>query len=271
MNIRVTFDDREHAIKEAFTACIAGREDVQMDSRRLDMGDIIIQPAQSTTPLVVVERKQVTDLMSSLFDGRLAEQCSRMQQWKAEQTVADVWTVLIVEGCAGADTFRATNPEVRYRHFLKTYIQLALDANPVCNHLILRTTSVEETATVLLTLHKTVTAGVDGANRVLVLPRKSQSDPFVRHLSCTQGVSVQRAMRIRERYQNVFHLGKAMETNPYGTIDVLKGIIGSVKVAVRLLEDLGHTCPRVNQKRPRRTHSSPTTPEHSPASSGTGS
>ena len=111
-----SFDDREHTLKAAFAQRIQGRDDIRMESTRLNMGDVVIQKTD-TSPLIVVERKQVFDLMSSLFDGRLAEQCSRMRQWQAEQTEGDVWMVMIVEGAVLPKQFRGTHdPDVRFRH-----------------------------------------------------------------------------------------------------------------------------------------------------------
>jgi ERCC4-type nuclease len=251
------FDDREHAAKVAFAARIKGRDDIAMESRRLDMGDIIIQDSNAVSPVIIVERKQVADLMNSLFDGRLAEQCSRMQQWKAEHKPGDVWTVIIVEGCASVDTFRASNPDNRFRHFVKTYLQLVLDGKPLEHHLVLRTGAVEETAALLLTLRKTIIAGLTTTNRLLQcsMPRKTQSDAFVRHLCCTQGISVQRALRIKERFCSVTHLGEAVATDLDGTLDFLKDAIGSGKVAARLLEDLGHSLPSAVVSKKRKTQS----------------
>ena len=249
----VTFDDREHAVRAAFAGRIQGREDVVVECRRLEMGDVHIQCG---SPLIVVERKQVSDLMSSLFDGRLAEQCSRMRQWQSEQATGEVWTVVIVEGCAGPETFRAKDPDAKFRHqaafcgvpkkrpvvhFVKTCLQLALDAQPAECRLVLRTTSVDETAALLLTLHKTITAGVETAKRAWTggMPRKTQSNAVVRHLCCTQGVSQQRAQRVHSRYASVMQLSGAFHADPDATVSALTELIGSRKVALRVLEDVG--------------------------------
>jgi ERCC4-type nuclease len=110
-----TFDDREHNLQTAFTKRIQGRTDLHMECKRLNMGDVIIE--KEGGPLIIIERKQVNDLMCSLFDGRLAEQCSRMRQWQAEQASGDIWVVVIVEGIANVDQFRnAADPDSKFRH-----------------------------------------------------------------------------------------------------------------------------------------------------------
>ena len=80
------------------------------------MGDVLIQNGDGSGPLVVVERKQVNDLMNSLFDGRLAEQCSRMRLWQTEQGDGEAWLVVLIEGATDPDQFRATDPDARFRH-----------------------------------------------------------------------------------------------------------------------------------------------------------
>ena len=82
-----------------FADLCAGRVDVQPEIRRLDMGDVLIQPADGPGPAIIVERKHVTDAVSSAFDGRLEEQWSRLVQWQDQHRLPDgvpnhltVWT-----------------------------------------------------------------------------------------------------------------------------------------------------------------------------------
>ena len=120
----VTLDDREHGLRRVFALRVEGRSDIRMECRRLDMGDVLIEKTISGPnnalvregPIIVVERKQVMDLMSSLFDGRLAEQCSRMRQYQLEQTAGEVWTVIVVEGVASMENFRNQDPDAKFRH-----------------------------------------------------------------------------------------------------------------------------------------------------------
>ena len=60
------------------------------------------------------------------------------------------------------------------------------------------TCDINESATLLLTLHKTVVAHVSGGPSSSIgseigLPPKRGADPFVRQLCCTKGISVTRA------------------------------------------------------------------------------
>ena len=109
------FDDRESTLQGAFEVRTKERPDVRIERRRLEMGDVVIGTEQAPVA-VIVERKEVTDLMNSLFDGRLAEQCDRMSRWQSEPGNHEVWVVLIIEGVATATTFHALDPDVRFRH-----------------------------------------------------------------------------------------------------------------------------------------------------------
>lgn len=205
------FDDRERELIEAFRQRSVNRTDITMTVRRLDMGDVLVQKQDG--PPVVVERKHVADVMSSLYDGRLAEQWTRMRQWQSLQHPSAAWIVIVVEGVADPSSFpTATDPDAKYRHFLKTYLQMTLMAESAERHLVLRTSSQHETATLLLTLLKTINEGPQRlmqGNAVGDLPRKTRSHVFVRQLCCTQGVSQSRASRLLEKFASLKDLRAA--------------------------------------------------------------
>ena len=232
----LTIDDREAALSRAVQERLESRPNplIQVETRRLDMGpgchcvsvtlgwcDVLIR-TEETGSVIIVERKQVLDLMSSLFDGRLAEQGTRMRQWQNEQTPGTVWLVWIIEGMASTTTFRAADPDARFRHvqnpytcaymvsvsFVKTHVQIALDTNAADQRLLLRTCSTDETASVLMTLNKTihevkckgggcspVTASLPrkSGNRIVLAPTKRNTlftgDVFCLQLCSTRGVS----------------------------------------------------------------------------------
>lgn len=64
------------------------------------------------------------------------------------------WIVFIIEGHPTSQNPQATN----VRYFLKTVLQTALDLQQHPRHLLLSTSDTAETAMVLLTLVKTVSA-----------------------------------------------------------------------------------------------------------------
>jgi hypothetical protein len=130
---RFVFDDRETVLAAAFRARAEGRADVDVVQRRLDLGDVLLDDVAEGGTVVLVERKQVRDLMASFFDGRLAEQCGRMRQWQDDQPPGTAWLAIIVEGIATPATFGRAGgapDDVRYRHFVKTQLQLVLASCP---------------------------------------------------------------------------------------------------------------------------------------------
>ena len=279
--LSVAFDDREHTLYAAFTKRTTQRADIVAESRRLDMGDVLIQkttPDKGTRegPVIIVERKQVHDMMNSLFDGRLAEQCSRMRQYQLEQSAGEVWIVLVVEGTASPGQFRGTNPDGKFRHvqdffpkqseqipdgFVKTHLQLVLDSQPNECRLARRTTNEDETAALILTLHKTITAGVHCTHSAMVrsMPRKTRSDIFLRQLCCTQGISQQRAEQIRLHFPTLGELHRAMQDGSGDFLSKLSQAIGSQCIALRLCTDMGcdmEAPPTTKKRRTGKTQSS---------------
>ena len=77
----VVIDYRE---KELYAKCLALLEvynltkEITISSENLAIGDIIIKDS-SKKELVIIERKSITDLASSISDGRYNEQSLRLQ------------------------------------------------------------------------------------------------------------------------------------------------------------------------------------------------
>ena len=70
-NLRIVIDDRE---KKSGIPDLLKAVGVNVEIKTLPIGDYIVAPE------TVVERKSIQDLMSSIFDGRLFDQCSRLKE-----------------------------------------------------------------------------------------------------------------------------------------------------------------------------------------------
>ena len=70
-NLRIVIDDRE---KKSGIPDLLKAVGVNVEIKTLPIGDYIVAPE------TVVERKSIKDLMSSIFDGRLFDQCSRLKE-----------------------------------------------------------------------------------------------------------------------------------------------------------------------------------------------
>jgi DNA excision repair protein ERCC-4 len=70
-NLRIVIDDRE---KKSGIPDLLKAVGVNIEIKTLPIGDYIVAPE------TVVERKSIQDLVSSIFDGRLFDQCSRLKE-----------------------------------------------------------------------------------------------------------------------------------------------------------------------------------------------
>jgi DNA excision repair protein ERCC-4 len=70
-NLRIVIDDRE---KKSGIPDLLKAVGVNIEIKTIPIGDYIVAPE------TVVERKSIQDLMSSIFDGRLFDQCSRLKE-----------------------------------------------------------------------------------------------------------------------------------------------------------------------------------------------
>jgi len=70
-NIRIVVDEREK--KSGIPGILKGIG-ISLEIKTLPIGDYIVAPE------TVVERKTISDLVSSIFDGRLFDQCNRLKE-----------------------------------------------------------------------------------------------------------------------------------------------------------------------------------------------
>ncbi len=70
-NLRIIVDERERksGIPELLKAI-----GMEIEMKTLSIGDYIVAPE------TIVERKSIKDLMASVFDGRLYDQCNRLKE-----------------------------------------------------------------------------------------------------------------------------------------------------------------------------------------------
>ena len=66
--LRIVVDERE---KKSGIQDFLKKTGINLEIKTLQVGDYIVAPE------TVVERKTISDLASSIFDGRLFEQCNR--------------------------------------------------------------------------------------------------------------------------------------------------------------------------------------------------
>lgn len=77
-NLRIVVDERE---KKSGIPDLLRAVGINLEIKTLPVGDYIVAPE------TIVERKSVSDLISSIFDGRLFDQCSRLKEHFANPVI----------------------------------------------------------------------------------------------------------------------------------------------------------------------------------------
>ncbi len=97
-NLRIIVDERE---RKSGIPNLLKAVGLNLEMKTLPIGDYIVAPE------TVVERKSIRDLMASIFDGRLFDQCSRLKEHFA-------YPIVIVEGNVDEIEEITENPLIFY-------------------------------------------------------------------------------------------------------------------------------------------------------------
>src|SRR3989337_4183530 len=91
--LRIIVDERE---KKSGIPDLLKAVGVNIEMKMLPLGDYIVAPE------TVVERKTINDLVSSIFDGRLFDQCTRLKQHFHNPIILMEGTVVEIEKITGS-------------------------------------------------------------------------------------------------------------------------------------------------------------------------
>jgi len=116
-NLRIIVDERERksGIPELLKSV-----GLNVEMKTLPIGDYIVAPE------TVVERKSIRDLMSSVFDGRLFDQCSRLKEHFA-------FPIILVEGNVDEIEDITDNPLIFYGALSTVAIDFKIPIIPTPN------------------------------------------------------------------------------------------------------------------------------------------
>jgi len=116
-NLRIIVDEREQksGIPELLRSV-----GLNVEMKTLPIGDYIVAPE------TVVERKSIRDLMSSVFDGRLFDQCSRLKEHFA-------FPIILVEGNVDEIEEITDNPLIFYGALSTVAIDFKIPIIPTPN------------------------------------------------------------------------------------------------------------------------------------------
>lgn len=135
---------------------------ISISKQVLPLGDILFQTNQGE-PIAIIERKTLQDLLSSLKDGRYAEQSHRLT-YTGEYTLHNV--VYLIEGVMGS----LKTAEKRLVYSTICSLQLFKEFS------ILRTSSLQETAELLITMGDKIERNIQKGTIPPNLKTKSQTN-----------------------------------------------------------------------------------------------
>ena len=116
-NLRIVVDEREK--KSGIPDLLKGTG-INLEIKTLPVGDYIVAPE------TIVERKTVSDLVSSIFDGRLFDQCRRLKEHYQ-------FPILIIEGDIDEIEELTENPLVFYGAISSIAIDFKIPVIPTPN------------------------------------------------------------------------------------------------------------------------------------------
>ncbi len=116
-NLRIVVDEREK--KSGIPDLLKGTG-INLEIKTLPVGDYIVAPE------TVVERKTISDLISSIFDGRLFDQCNRLKEHYQ-------FPILLIEGDVDEIEELTENPFIFYGAISSVAIDFKIPVIPTPN------------------------------------------------------------------------------------------------------------------------------------------
>ena len=186
-NLRIVVDEREK--KSGIPSLLKGIG-INLEIKTLPVGDYIVAPE------TIVERKSISDLVSSVFDGRLFDQCNRMKE-------NFQFPIIIIEGDTNKIEELIENPFVFYGAVSSVAIDFKIP--------IISTPNASHTAKLLVSMcsRKDVTKGP-------FIKKIRKSDDIQRQqlsvLSSLPGVGEKTAIRMLEKFGTPLKVFSASST-----------------------------------------------------------
>ena len=219
-NLRIVIDDRE---KKSGIPDLLKAVGVNIEIKTLPIGDYIVAPE------TVVERKSIHDLMSSIFDGRLFDQCSRLKEHFQHP-------IILMEGNVDEIDSITENPLIFYGALSTIAIDFKIPVIP--------TSSASHTAKLLVSM-----CSRKDTSKGPFLKKIRKSDDLQRQQLATlcslPGVGEKTAKRMLKKF------GSPLEvfTAPYTELSKVEGLGGSrAKKIKKMLESKNKLHKKSNQK-----------------------
>ena len=143
----IIIDNREHKLIELIKNTSSFT--IPYEIKKLDIGDIIISSSKHPDKSLIIERKCMTDMISSIKDGRYKEQKIRLQ---SEGSNSNTIICYLLEGLIN-DLRKPNDKTLLYGSIISSIFR---DTIP-----IIRTTSLQETLDILLRLYERMTKNIN--------------------------------------------------------------------------------------------------------------
>ena len=143
----ITIDTREHKLIELIKNTSSFT--IPYEIKNLQLGDIIITPSKYADKSLIIERKCMTDMISSIKDGRYKEQKIRLQ---SEGSNSNTIICYLLEGLVN-DLRKPNDKILLYGSIISSIFR---DTIP-----IIRTTSLQETLEIIIRLYERMTKNIN--------------------------------------------------------------------------------------------------------------
>ena len=219
-NLRIVIDDRE---KKSGIPDLLKAVGVNIEIKTLPIGDYIVAPE------TVVERKSIQDLMSSIFDGRLFDQCSRLKEHFQNP-------IILMEGNVDEIDSITENPLIFYGALSTIAIDFKIPIIP--------TSSASHTAKLLVSM-----CSRKQSHKGPFLKKIRKSNDLQKQqlstLCSLPGVGEKTAIRMLKKFGSPLHVFTA----PYTELSKVEGLGESrAKKIKKMLESKNKLFKKSNQK-----------------------
>lgn len=218
--ITIIIDDREKGIiselqNESYDVL---RQSIKVE--RLDLGDIIIK--YNGNDCIIIERKTLHDLSSSIKDGRYKEQKNRLLNYKNYNSKCKI--IYLLEEFIAFDVDRYRDSNFKFDGILISSLK-SVFINTMfrddCN--VVQTNDISDSCCFLLTLSENIKKNpskffddqppIDLIHECSLKKKKVTSENILQHqIACIPGIGLKQAKLILETFSNVDKMSTFIET-----------------------------------------------------------